>query len=85
MKHTVCIYRFGVDVLSGACVYIHIQDGGPTDAKLTIMFTDTTHFNGFCSVPRIEKSSHFKRVARYGSPVFTLWSWALFFFKSEPE
>lgn len=65
---------------SGACVYIHVQGGGPADAKLTIMFTDTTHFNGFCSVPRIEKSSHFKRVARYGSSVFTLRSWALFFF-----
>lgn len=49
-----------------------VQGGGPADAKLSIVFTDTTHFNGFCSAPRIEKSSHFKRVAQYGSPLFAL-------------
>ena len=53
------------------------QGGGPADAKLSIMFTDTTHFNGFCSAPGIEKSSHFKRSAHYGSPLFTVMASAI--------
>lgn len=53
-------------------VCVRVQGGGPADAKLSIMFTDTTHFNGFCSAPRIEKSTHFKRVPHYGSPLFML-------------
>lgn len=59
------------------CVCVRVQGGGPADAKLSIMFTDTTHFNGFCAAPRIEKSSHFKRVAHYGSPLFTLMASAI--------
>lgn len=44
-----------------------VQGGGPVDAKLSIMFTDTTHSAGLCSAPGVEKPSPFRWGAHSGS------------------